>query len=39
LQPLGQERHRDPAPPRPVRQPRMRSSSPYGASTPYRAGA
>jgi two-component system cell cycle sensor histidine kinase PleC len=37
LQPLGQERHRDPAP-RPARQPRMRSASPYGASTPYRAG-
>lgn len=28
LQPLGQERHRDPAP-RPARQPRMRTASPY----------
>ncbi|WP_045836091.1 HAMP domain-containing sensor histidine kinase [Hyphomicrobium sp. 99] len=28
LQPLGQERHRDPAP-RPARQPRMRSASPF----------
>lgn len=37
LQPLGQERHRDPAP-RPARQPRMRLASPYGASTPYRVG-
>lgn len=37
LQPLGQERHRDPAPPRPARQPRMRPASPYGASAPYRA--
>jgi two-component system cell cycle sensor histidine kinase PleC len=37
LQPLGQERHRDPAP-RPARQPRMRPVSPYGASTPYRVG-
>ncbi len=36
LQPLGQERHRDPAP-RPARQPRMRVASPYGAATPYRA--
>jgi two-component system cell cycle sensor histidine kinase PleC len=36
LQPLGQERHRDPAP-RPTRQPRMRPSSPYGADTPYRS--
>jgi len=36
LQPLGQERHRDPAP-RPAREPRMRAASPYGASTPYRA--
>jgi two-component system cell cycle sensor histidine kinase PleC len=35
LQPLGQERHRDPAP-RPSRQPRMRPASPYGSSTPYR---
>jgi two-component system cell cycle sensor histidine kinase PleC len=36
LQPLGQERHRDPAPPRPTRQPRMRTNSPYGSSAPYR---
>jgi two-component system cell cycle sensor histidine kinase PleC len=36
LQPLGQERHRDPAP-RPTRQPRMRPSSPYGADNPYRS--
>lgn len=35
LQPLGQERHRDPAP-RPARQPRMRPASPYGTATPYR---
>ena len=38
LQPLGQERHRDPAPlPRPPRQPRLKAASPYGADTPYRA--
>jgi two-component system cell cycle sensor histidine kinase PleC len=37
LQPLGQERHRDPAPPRPARQPRLRAASPYGSSTPHRA--
>jgi len=36
LQPLGQERHRDPSP-RPTRQPRMRAPSPYGSDTPYRA--
>jgi two-component system cell cycle sensor histidine kinase PleC len=36
LQPLGQERHRDPAPPRPTRQPRMRGASPYGSDTPFR---
>jgi two-component system cell cycle sensor histidine kinase PleC len=36
LQPLGQERHRDPAP-RPARQPRMRPTSPYGTAAPYRA--
>ena len=35
LQPLGQERHRDPGP-RPARQPRMRTPSPYGSNTPYR---
>jgi len=35
LQPLGQERHRDPAP-RPARQPRLRATSPYGTATPYR---
>jgi two-component system cell cycle sensor histidine kinase PleC len=35
LQPLGQERHRDPAP-RPTRQPRMRPASPYGSATPHR---
>jgi two-component system cell cycle sensor histidine kinase PleC len=34
LQPLGQERHRDPGP-RPARQPRLRAS-PYGSDTPYR---
>jgi two-component system, cell cycle sensor histidine kinase PleC len=38
LQPLGQERHRDPAPqPRAPRQPRLKAASPYGADTPYRA--
>jgi two-component system cell cycle sensor histidine kinase PleC len=37
LQPLGQERHRDPASPRPTRQPRMRANSPYGSSSPYRS--
>jgi len=37
LQPLGQERHRDPAPPRPARQSRLRAASPYGSSTPHRA--
>ncbi|MBA2124879.1 two-component sensor histidine kinase [Hyphomicrobium methylovorum] len=31
LQPLGQERHRDPAP-RPLRQGRIRAASPYGAA-------
>jgi two-component system cell cycle sensor histidine kinase PleC len=36
LQPLGQERHRDPAP-RPTRKPRMRPASPYGSDMPYRA--
>lgn len=38
LQPLGQERHRDPvaAQLRPTRQPRLRQS-PYGSDTPYRA--
>jgi two-component system, cell cycle sensor histidine kinase PleC len=36
LQPLGQERHRDPSP-RPTRQPRMRAPSPYGSDTPYHA--
>jgi two-component system, cell cycle sensor histidine kinase PleC len=36
LQPLGQERHRDPAP-RPTRQPRMRTSALYGSDTPYRS--
>ncbi|HXE00421.1 MAG TPA: HAMP domain-containing sensor histidine kinase [Hyphomicrobium sp.] len=36
LQPLGQERHRDPAP-RPTRQPRMRTPSVYGSDTPYRS--
>lgn len=38
LQPLGQERHRDPSP-RPTRQPRMRagSPSPFGSDTPVRA--
>jgi two-component system cell cycle sensor histidine kinase PleC len=34
LQPLGEERHRDPAP-RPLRQPRMRPASFYGSATPY----
>ena len=29
LQPLGEERHRDPVPPRPQRQPRMRPASSY----------
>ena len=33
LQPLGQERHRDPAP-RPTRQPRMRTPALYGSDTP-----
>jgi two-component system, cell cycle sensor histidine kinase PleC len=37
LQQLGQERHRDPAPHRPARQPRMRATSPYGPETPPRA--
>jgi two-component system, cell cycle sensor histidine kinase PleC len=38
LQPLGQERHRDPGPqPRAPRQPRLKSVSPYGSDTPYRA--
>ena len=37
LQPLGQERHRDPAP-RPTRQPRMRTPALYGSDTPYRSG-
>ncbi len=32
LQPLGQERHRDPAP-RPARQPRMRPASPFAPET------
>ena len=36
LQPLGQERHRDPAP-RPTRQPRMRPPALYGSDTPYRS--
>ncbi|MFA5958207.1 sensor histidine kinase [Hyphomicrobium sp.] len=36
LQPLGQERHRDPAAPRSPRQPRMRSASPYTTQTPFR---
>ena len=36
LQPLGQERHRDPAP-RPTRQPRMRTPALYGSDTPYRS--
>jgi two-component system cell cycle sensor histidine kinase PleC len=36
LQPLGQERHRDPAP-RPARPPRLRQASPYGLESPYRA--
>jgi two-component system cell cycle sensor histidine kinase PleC len=35
LQPLGQERHRDPAPPRPPRPSRLRAS-PYGSATPHR---
>jgi two-component system cell cycle sensor histidine kinase PleC len=35
LQPLGHERHRDPALPRSTRQPRLKSASPYGASNPY----
>jgi two-component system, cell cycle sensor histidine kinase PleC len=40
LQPLGQERHRDPGPqPRAPRQPRLKSSSPYGSETPYRAAS
>ena len=41
LQPLGQERHRDPAPlPRSPRQPRLKPASPYGSDLPYRsAGA
>jgi two-component system cell cycle sensor histidine kinase PleC len=38
LQPLGAERHRDPEPPRPARQPRLKSSQQiYGADAPYRA--
>jgi two-component system, cell cycle sensor histidine kinase PleC len=38
LQPLGQERHRDPAPqPRAPRQPRLKAASPYGSDNPYRA--
>lgn len=36
LQPLGHERHRDPAPtPRPSRQPRLKPASPYGSDLPY----
>ncbi len=38
LQPLGLERHRDPAPqPRSPRQPRLKTASPYGSNDPYRA--
>lgn len=37
LQPSGQERHRDPGPGRPPRQPRMRSASSQSADTPARA--
>ena len=38
LQPLGQERHRDPAPlPKSTRQPRLKAASPYGQDMPYRA--
>ena len=38
LQPLGQERHRDPGPqPRAPRQPRLKATSPYGSDTPYRS--
>ncbi len=38
LQPLGHERHRDPAPqPRTPRQPRLKTASPYGSNDPYRA--
>ncbi len=38
LQPLGHERHRDPAPqPRAPRQPRLKATSPYGSDTPYRS--
>ena len=38
LQPLGYERHRDPEPVRPSRQPRLKTSqSIYGSDTPYRA--
>ena len=37
LQPLGQERHRDPEGlPRSTRLPRMKAASPYGSDTPYR---
>lgn len=40
LQPLGQERHRDPVLPRSTRAPRLKSASPYGQTAPYRpAGA
>lgn len=38
LQPLGYERHRDPAPqPRAPRQPRLKPASPYGSNEPYRS--
>ncbi|MEQ1653087.1 MAG: HAMP domain-containing sensor histidine kinase [Hyphomicrobium sp.] len=38
LQPLGYERHRDPAPqPRAQRQPRLKAASPYGSNEPYRS--
>ena len=39
LQPLGRERHKgaDAVAPRPTRQPRLRSGSPYGSDQPYRA--
>jgi two-component system, cell cycle sensor histidine kinase PleC len=36
LQPLGQERHRDPDPlPKSTRPPRLKSASPYGSDVPY----